>query len=95
MVTTRNSKASRGSSLTRHKLPPPPHLALWPTEIHVVVRGKVSEQECYFLGIHGPWWQHAKTRCVFEIYVIICIFGNTHIFKIKIFNHQNIVLFYI
>ena len=42
-----------------------------------------------------PWWQHAKTRCVFLIYAIICISGNTQIFKIKIFNHQNIVLFYI
>ena len=20
-----------------------------------------------------PWWQHAKTRCVFQIYAIICI----------------------
>ena len=42
-----------------------------------------------------PWWQHAKTRCVFQIYAIICISGNTQIFKIKTFNHQNIVLFYI
>ena len=42
-----------------------------------------------------PWWQHAKTRCAFEIYAILCISGNTKILKIKIFNHQNIVLFYI
>ena len=41
-----------------------------------------------------PWWQHAKTRCVFEIYAIICISGKTQNFKIKVFNHQNIVLFY-
>ena len=42
-----------------------------------------------------PWWQQAKTRCVFQIYAIICISGNIQIFKIKTFNHQNIVLFYI
>ena len=42
-----------------------------------------------------PWWQHAKTRRVFEIYAIVCISGNTQNFKISTFNHQNIVLFYI
>ena len=31
--------------LRRHKLPSP-HLALWPTEVHVVVRGKVCEKGC-------------------------------------------------
>ena len=40
-------------------------------------------------------WEHAKTRCVFETYATICISGKTGIFKIKIFNQQNIVLFYI
>ena len=47
----------------------------------------------FFLVSIPPWWPHAKTRCVFEIYAIICIFGNTQILKIKIFNNQNIVSF--
>ena len=72
--------------LRRHKFPTP-HLALWPTEVHVVMRGKVCEKGCYFLRIQTPWWQHAKTRCVFQIYAIICISRNTQIFKIKTFNH--------
>ena len=47
----------------------------------------------FFVGYsYLPWWQHAKTRCVLEIYAVICISGNTQIFKIKIFHHQNIVL---
>ena len=37
----------------RHKLPAP-HLALWPTEVHVVVRRKVCEKGCYFGGIYPP-----------------------------------------
>ena len=53
------------------------------------------ERGVIFLGTIPAWWQHAKTRCVFEIYGIIFIFGNTHIFKKKIFNHQNMVLLYI
>ena len=40
-------------TLRRHKLPAP-HLALWPTEVHVVVRRKVCEKGCYFGGIHPP-----------------------------------------
>ena len=83
-----------GPILRRHNLPTP-HLALWPTEVHVVMRGKVCEKGCYFWVPKPPWWQHAKARCVFQIYAIICISGNTQIFKIKTFNHQNIVLFYI
>ena len=55
--------------LRRHKLPTP-HLALWPTEVHVVVRGKVCEKGCYFLGIHTPWWQYAKKR--------VCISNTCH-----------------
>ena len=39
--------------LRRHKLPAP-HLALWPTEVHVVVRRKVCEKGCYFGGIYPP-----------------------------------------
>ena len=39
--------------LRRHKLPTP-HLALRPTEVHVVVRGKVCGKGCYFLGIQTP-----------------------------------------
>ena len=42
-----------------------------------------------------PWWQHAKTKCVFQTYAIICKSGNTQTFKLKIFNHQYILLFYI
>ena len=41
------------SFLRRHKLPAP-HLALWPTEVHVVVRRKVCEKGCYFGGIYPP-----------------------------------------
>ena len=47
----------------------------------------------FFLVSIPPWWQHAKTRSVFEIYAIICISANTPNFRIKIFIHQNIVLF--
>ena len=83
-----------GEMLRRHKLPTP-HLALWPTEVHVVVRGKVCQKGCYFLGIQTPLVATCKNECVFQIYAIICISGNTQIFKIKIFNHQNIVLFHI
>ena len=39
--------------LRRHKLPAP-HLALWPTEVHVVARRKVCEKGCYFGGIYPP-----------------------------------------
>ena len=37
--------------LRRHKLPAS-HLALWPTEVHPVVRRKVCEKGCYFGGIY-------------------------------------------
>ena len=36
-----------------------------------------------FFCIHTPLWQLAKTRCVFETYAIICIFGNTQTFQNK------------
>ena len=47
--------------LRRHKLPTP-HLALWSTEVHVVVRGKVCETGCYFLGIQTPLVATCKNK---------------------------------
>ena len=53
--------------LRRHKLPTP-HPALWPTEVHVVVRVKVCEKGCYFLGIHTPWVATCKNKvCISNI----------------------------
>ena len=53
--------------LWRHKLPTP-HLALWPTEVHVVVGGKVCEKGCYFLGIHTPLVATCKNKvCISNI----------------------------
>ena len=50
-----------------HKLPTPP-LALWPTELHVVVRGKVREKGCDFLGIHTPLVTTCKNKvCISNI----------------------------
>ena len=46
-------RPAQGANLRRHKLPAP-HLALWPTEVHVVVRRKVCEKGCYFGGIYPP-----------------------------------------
>ena len=55
------------SPLRRHKLPTP-HLALWPTEVHVVVRGKVCEKGCYFLGIKTPLVATCKNKvCISNI----------------------------
>ena len=50
---------------------------------------------CFFGYPYPLGGNMQKKRCVFEIYAIICSFGNRKIFKIKIFNHQNIVLFFI
>ena len=53
--------------LRRHKLPSP-HLALWPTEVHVVVRGKVCEKGCYFSGIQTPLVATCKNKvCISNI----------------------------
>ena len=53
--------------LRRHKLPTP-HLALWPTEVHVVMRGKVCEKGCYFLGIQTPLVATCKNKvCISNI----------------------------
>ena len=53
--------------LRRHKLPTP-HLALWPTEVHVVLRGKVCEKGCYFLGIQTPLGATCKNKvCISNI----------------------------
>ena len=78
-----------------HKLPTP-HLALWPTEVHVVVRGKVCEKGCYFLGIQTPLVATCKNKvCVSNICHHLHLWKHTDFQKKKIFNHQNIVLFYI
>ena len=39
--------------LRRHNLAAPT-LALWPTEVHVVVRRKLCKKGCYFGGIPPP-----------------------------------------
>ena len=53
--------------LRRHKLPTP-HLALWPTEVHVVMRGKVCEKGCYFLGTQTPLVATCKNKvCISNI----------------------------
>ena len=53
--------------LRRHKLPTP-HLTLWPTEVHIAVRGKVCEKGCYFLGIHTPLVATCKNKvCISNI----------------------------
>ena len=50
-----------------HKLPTP-HLALWPTEVHVVMRGKVCEKGCYFLGTQTPLVATCKNKmCISNI----------------------------
>ena len=54
-------------SLRRHKLPTP-HLALWATEVHVVMRGKVCEKGCYFLGTQTPLVATCKNKvCISNI----------------------------
>ena len=56
-----------GWFLRRHKLPTP-HLALWPTEVHVVMRGKVCEKGGYFLGIQTPLVATCKNKvCISNI----------------------------
>ena len=56
-----------GTILRRHKLPTP-HLALWPTEVHVVMRGKVCEKGCYFLGTQTPLVATCKSKvCISNI----------------------------
>ena len=58
----------RGQNLRRHKLPTP-HVALWPTQVHVVMRGKVCEKGCYFLGIQTPLVATCKNKvCISNIY---------------------------
>ena len=53
--------------LRRHKLPTP-NLALWPTEVHVVMRGKVCEKGCYFLGTQTPLVATCKNKvCISNI----------------------------
>ena len=53
--------------LRRHKLPTP-HLALWPTEVHVVMRGKVCAKGCYFLGTQTPLVATCKSKvCISNI----------------------------
>ena len=55
------------ASLRRHNLPTT-HLALWPTEVHVVVRGKVCEKGCYILGIQTPLVATCKSKvCISNI----------------------------
>ena len=47
---------------------PAPHLALWPTEVHVVMRGKVCEKGCYFLGTQTPLVATCKNKvCISNI----------------------------
>ena len=61
---TRQWKSKR---LRRHKLPTP-HLALWPTEVHVVMRRKVCEKRCYFLGTQTPLVATCKKKvCISNI----------------------------
>ena len=53
--------------LRRHKLPTP-HLALWPTEVHVVMRGKVCEKGCNFLATQTPLVATCKNKvCISNI----------------------------
>ena len=62
-----NAFAIGGTFLRRHKLPTP-HLALWPTEVHVVMRGKVCEKGCYFLGTQTPLVATCKSKvCISNI----------------------------
>ena len=57
----------RSAERRRHKLPTP-HQALWPTEVHVVVREKVFGKGCYFLGIHTPLVATCKNKvCISNI----------------------------
>ena len=59
--------ATHRDVLRRHKLPTP-HLALWPTEVHVVMRGKVCEKGCYFLGTQTPLVATCKSKvCISNI----------------------------
>ena len=45
-----------------------PHLALWPTEVYVVMRGKVCEKGCYFLGAQTPLVATCKNKvCISNI----------------------------
>ena len=61
------SRFTAVSKLRRHKLPTP-HLALWPTEVHVVMRGKVCEKGCYFLGTQTPLVATCKSKvCISNI----------------------------
>ena len=70
--------------LRRHKLPSP-HLALWPTEVHVVMRGKVCEKGCYFLGIQTPLVATCKNKvCISNI----CHY--LHFWKHTDFQNKNI-----
>ena len=55
--------------LRRHKLPTP-QLALWPTEVHVVMRGKVGEKGCYFLRTQTPLVATCKKK--------VCISNKCH-----------------
>ena len=64
--------------LRRHKLPTP-HLVVWPTEVHVVVRGKVCEKGCYFLGIQTPPVATCKNKvCVSNICHYLHFWKHTH-----------------
>ena len=58
---------SVSTRLRHHKLPAP-HLALWPTEVHVVVSRKVCEKGCLFFGIHTPLVATCKNKvCISNI----------------------------
>ena len=67
-------------SLRRHKLPTP-HLALWPTEVHVVMRGKVCEKGCYFFGYPNPPGGNMQKQGVYFKYMPLFAFLETHRFS--------------
>ena len=66
--------------LRRHKLPAP-HLALWPTEVHVVVRRKVCEKGCYFGGIYPPRGGNRQNEGMYVKYMPLFLFLATHKFS--------------
>ena len=67
-------------ALRRHKLPAP-HLALWPTEVHVVVRRKVCEKGCYFGGIYPPPGGNRQNEGMYVKYMPLFLFLATHKFS--------------
>ena len=64
--------------LRRHKLPVP-HLAPWPTEVHVVVRRKVRENVFFFWYPYPPG-ENMQKQGVYLKYMPLFAFLATHKF---------------